>query len=102
LKSVHVVAKSNDQQPTGKGGSYRPELVPISQPPRAGGECFGRLALRLLRPLRNKHDLSAVKTLRKVSKRLQTLVIGQDVFGKRTELVRIRMPAGMEKFAHGV
>jgi hypothetical protein len=58
--------------------------------------------LRFLRPLRKKHDMSAVGTLRKVSKRLQTFVIGQDVFGKGTELICVRMVAGMEKFAHGV
>jgi hypothetical protein len=79
----------------------RPELVPLSQPQRAARECVGHRVLPLLRPLRNKHDLSAVRTLREVSKSLQTLMIGQDVFGKRAELVRVRMPAGMEKFAHG-
>jgi hypothetical protein len=50
---------------------------------------MGHRVLRLLRPLRNKHDLSSIGTRREVSKRLQTLVIGQDVFGKRIELVRI-------------
>jgi hypothetical protein len=58
--------------------------------------------LRFLRPLRKKHDLPAVSTLRKMSKRLQALVIGQDVFGKGAELICVRMVAGMEKFAHGV
>jgi hypothetical protein len=37
-----------------------------------------------------------------MSKRLQMLVIGQDLFGKGTELVCVRMPTGLEKFAHGV
>jgi len=60
-----------------------------------GGLCFLRL-------LRKKHDLPAVGTLRKMSKRLQTLVIRQDVFGKGAELICVRMVAGMEKFAHGV
>lgn len=66
-----------------------PEIVPLSQPQRAARECMGHRVLRLLRPLRNKHDLSSIGTRREVSKRLQTLVIGQDVFGKRIELVRI-------------
>lgn len=52
--------------------------------------------------LRKKHDLSAVSTLRKVSKRLQTLVIRQDVFGKGAELICVRMMAVMERSAHGV
>jgi len=58
--------------------------------------------LRFLRSLRKKHDLSAIGTLRKMSKRLQTLVIGQDLFGESAELIRVRVMAGMEKFAHGV
>jgi hypothetical protein len=63
---------------------------------------MGQRVLRFLRPLRKKHDLPAVGTLRKMSKRFQTLVVGQDVFGKGAELICARMVAGMEKFAHGV
>jgi hypothetical protein len=37
-----------------------------------------------------------------MSQRLQTLVIGQDVFGEGAELICVRMVAVMEKFAHGV
>jgi hypothetical protein len=55
---------------------------------------MGQGGLRLLRPLRKKYDLSAIGTLRKMSKRLQTLVIGQDLFGKGAELIRVRMVAG--------
>jgi hypothetical protein len=52
--------------------------------------------------LRKKHDLSAVGTLREMSKRLPALVLGQDVFGERIELIRVRMVAVMEEFAHDV
>jgi hypothetical protein len=58
--------------------------------------------MRFLCTLRKKHDLSAVGTFRKVSKRLQTLVIGQGVFGKGAELICVRMMAVMEKFTHGL
>jgi hypothetical protein len=37
-----------------------------------------------------------------MSKRLHTLVLGQDVFGKGAELICVRMVAVLEKFAHGV
>ena len=63
---------------------------------------MGHGGSRFLRSVRKKHDLPAVGTLREMSKRLQTLVIGQDVFGKGAELICVRMMAGMEKFAHGV
>jgi hypothetical protein len=63
---------------------------------------MGQRGLRFLRLLRKKYDLPAVGTLRKMSKRLQTLVVGQDLFGKGAELIRVRMVAGMKKFAHGV
>jgi hypothetical protein len=99
---VATLHESNDQYPTGEGSSYRPEIVPISQPAGAAGECIGHGAARFLRTLRKEHDLPAVGTLRQMSKRFHTLGIGQDVFGKRTELVCVRMLAGMEKFAHGV
>ena len=52
--------------------------------------------------LRKKHDLSAVSTLREMSKRLQALVLGQDAFGERVELIRVRMVAVMEEVAHNV
>jgi hypothetical protein len=52
--------------------------------------------------LRKKYDLSTVRTLREMSKRLQALVLGQDVFGKGAELIRVRMVTVMEKFAHDV
>jgi hypothetical protein len=58
--------------------------------------------LRFRRTLRKKHYLSAIRTLREVSKRFQTLVIGQNVLGKSVEPICVRMTAGMEKFAHGV
>jgi hypothetical protein len=37
-----------------------------------------------------------------VSERLQTLVLGQDMLGKRAELVCVWMLSEMEAFAHGV
>jgi hypothetical protein len=52
--------------------------------------------------LRKKYDLSAVGTLRQMSKRLQALVLGQDVFGERVELIRVRMVAVLEEFVHDV
>jgi hypothetical protein len=58
--------------------------------------------LHFLLTLREKHDLSAVGTLREMSKRLQTLVFGHDVFGEGVELIRVRMVAVMEEFAHDV
>jgi hypothetical protein len=63
--------------------------------------CITRRDLCLLRPLRNKHDLPAVSTPRKMSKHLHTLIAGQNAFGKGAELICVRMLAGMEKFAHG-
>jgi hypothetical protein len=59
-------------------------------------------AMHFLGPLRKKHNLSAVGTLRQVSEGFQTLVIGQNVIGKGAELVCVRMLTGMEEFAHGV
>src|SRR5437868_2138520 len=70
-------------------------------PTRVGGGCITRRDLRLLRPLRKKHDLPAVGTLRKMSKHLHTLMAGQNAFGKGAELICVRMLAGMETFAHG-
>jgi hypothetical protein len=58
--------------------------------------------LHLLSPLSKKDDLSAVGTLRQMSKGLQMLVIRQDVLCKGAELVCVWMLAGMEKFAHDV
>jgi hypothetical protein len=52
--------------------------------------------------LRKKHDLSAVRTLCEMSKCLQALVLGQDLFGERVELIRVWMVAVMEEFAHDV
>jgi hypothetical protein len=58
--------------------------------------------ISLLSMLRKKHDLSAFNTLRKMSKRLKTLVLGQDVFGERVELISVWMVAVMQEFAHDV
>lgn len=55
---------------------------------------MGLGGLRFLRPLPKKYDLSAIGTLRKMSKRLQTLVIGQALFSEGAELIRVRMVAG--------
>jgi hypothetical protein len=46
--------------------------------------------------LGKKQDLSAVRTLREVSKRLYTLVLRQDMLCKGAELVCVWMLAGME------
>jgi hypothetical protein len=102
VRAVATLKESSGQQPTGKDSSYRPENVPISPPASAVREWMGQGSLSLLRPLRKKDDLPAVSTLRKMSKRLQTLVVGQDLFGKGAELICVRMVAVMEKFAHGV
>jgi hypothetical protein len=76
--------------------------VPILPPADAAWEGAWQGVFHLLLILRKKHDLSAVSTLRKVSKRLQTLVVRQDVFGKGAELICVRMMAVMERSAHGV
>jgi hypothetical protein len=76
--------------------------VPFLPPAGAGGKCAWQGILRFLRTPRKKHDPSAVGTLSKVSKRLQTLVIRQGVFSKGAELICVRMVAVMEKFAHGI
>jgi hypothetical protein len=76
--------------------------VPILPPAGAARESERQEVVRFLRTLRKKHDLSALGTFREMSKRPQTLVIGQDVFGKGAELICVRMVAVMEKFAHCV
>jgi hypothetical protein len=76
--------------------------MPILPPAGAARHCARQGVLRFLCTLRKKHDLSAAGTLRKVSKRLQTLVIRQNVFSKGAELVCVRMAAGMESLTHGV